>query len=259
MEVSNSGYTGGFANNMTYLLNKLENRLGTDMLDLPDKLKKENWAEKVIIPDTLKTWSRFFPYEFRYRIDPNTPKKNGWYLLDEDVFGDCHILGVKNIDWGTFNDNIFGGPYGMYDYMSAGYDLGDMTGLIGQANINSLFNNGIYPQFEPPNKFRLETTYGAEISMNKFDVFVLIEHSPNLTTISATQMDTFENLAQADVAGFLYNKLKLFQDLQTVFATVNLRIEDFQEEYRKRDEIMAYIKESYVSAANKNQPMIFCI
>lgn len=248
-----------FANNMTRLLNKIENRLGTDMLNLPDQLKKEMWAEKVIIPDTLVTWSRYFPYEFRYHITPETKKKNGWYLLDEEVFGDVNILGVKNIDWGTFNNDIFGGPYGMYDYMSAGYDIGDMFGLINQANINSLFNNGIYPNFEPPNKFRLESTYGADVCMNDFDVFVLIEHNANLTTISPTQMDTFESLAMADVAGFLYNKLKLFQDLQTVFASVNIRIEDLQEQYQKREEIMNYIKESYVSAANKNQPLMLCI
>lgn len=248
-----------FANNMTRLLNKLENRLGTDMLNLPDNLKKEMWPEKVIIPDTLRTWSRYFPREIRYKITINTPKKDGWYLLDPEVFGDCNILGVKNIDWGSWNNDIFGGPYGMYDFMSAGYDIGDMFSCVNQANINSLFNNGIYPQFEPPNKFRLETTYGAEVAMNQFDVFVLVEHSPNLTTISPTQMDTFESLAQADVAGFLYNKLKMFQDLQTVFATVNIHLDDIQAEYQKRDEIMNYIKESYVSAANKNQPLMFCI
>ena len=130
---------------------------------------------------------------------------------------------------------------------------------MNQANINSLFNNGIYLNFEPPNKFRLESTYGSQVNMNKFDVFVLIEHSPNLTTISPTQMETFESLAQADIAGFLYNGLKMFQDLQTVHATINLRLDELQTEYQKRDEIINYIKESYVSASNKNQPYILCI
>ena len=97
-----------FANNMSRLINKIENRLGTDMLNLPDNLKKEAWPERVIIPDTLVTWSRYFPYEFRYHIEPSTPKKNGWYLLDEETFGDCNILGVKNIDWGEYNSNIYG-------------------------------------------------------------------------------------------------------------------------------------------------------
>lgn len=248
-----------FANNMTLLLNKIENRLGVDMLNLPDHLKKERWAEKVIIPDTLVTWSRYYPNEFKYRVTPEHRMKNGWYLIDEAAFQDCKILGVKNLSWGDFNSNTFGSPYGIYDYMSAGYDIGDMVGLIGQANINSLFNNGIYPTFEPPNRFRLESTYGAEVKLTNFTVIMLIEHSPNLTTISATQMETFEKLAQADIANFLYQKLKMYQDLQTVFATVNLRIEDLQEQANKREEVIQYIQDSYVSASNKNQPYLLCI
>lgn len=248
-----------FANNMTLLLNKIENRLGTDVLDLPDHLKKEKWAEKVIIPDTLVTWSRYYPNEFKYHVDSNHKMKNGWYLLDENLFQDCKILGVKNLDWGDFNSDTFGSPYGIYDYLSAGYDIGDMLGLINQANINSLFNNGIYPVFDPPNKFRLESTYGTQVKLTKFTVILLIEHSPTLTTISATQMETFEKLAQADIANFLYNKLKLYQDLQTVFASVNLRLDDLQAEAQKRDEVIQYIQESYVSASNKNQPYMLCI
>jgi peptidase E len=72
-------------------------------------------------------------------------------------------------------------------------------------------------------------------------------------------METFESLAQADVASFLYNNLKYFQDLQTVFATVNLRLEDLERESQKRDDVINYIKESYVSASNKNQPYLYCI
>ena len=248
-----------FANNMTRLLNKIETRLALNQLQLPDDLKKEQWADKVIIPDTLVTWSRYFPYEFRYQVTENHPQKDGWYLLDEEVFADCNILGVKNIDWGTFNGDQFGASFGYYDYMSAGYDIGDMFGLINQANINSLFNNGIYPTFDPPNKFRLESTYGTTVNIKRFVVYILIEHNKNLTTISPTQMETFESLAQADVANFLYNNLKYYQDIQTVFATVNLRIDDLQSEAQKRDEVMNYIKESYVSASNKNQPYMYTI
>ena len=72
-------------------------------------------------------------------------------------------------------------------------------------------------------------------------------------------METFEKLAQADIANFLYNKLKLYQDLQTVFASVNLRLDDLQAEAQKRDEVIQYIQESYVSASNKNQPYMLCI
>jgi hypothetical protein len=50
-----------FSNNMTNLLNKIENRLGVKMLNLPEKLNKNTWASEVIIPDTLVSFSRYFP------------------------------------------------------------------------------------------------------------------------------------------------------------------------------------------------------
>ena len=43
----------GFSNNMTLLLNKIERRLGVSVLNLPDDLKKEKWADNIMIPDTL--------------------------------------------------------------------------------------------------------------------------------------------------------------------------------------------------------------
>lgn len=248
-----------FANNMTLLVDKIELRLGSWVLDLPDELGKSIWPEKVIIPDTIVTYSRYFPHQFRYTITPEMKKKNGWYLLDEELFGDCKILGVKNIDWGRFNGNVFGTQYGMYDFMAAGYDIGDTFDLINAANVNSLFNNGIYPDFEPPNKFKLESTYGAEVHISQFDVYILLEHSPNLTTISPTQMETFEKLAISDVAGFLYNGLKMYDGVETVLANVNLRLDELQEKARSRDDVIQEIKEGYVSAANKNQPLMFCI
>ena len=72
-------------------------------------------------------------------------------------------------------------------------------------------------------------------------------------------METFESLAVCDVAGYLYNQLKFFEGLQTVYATIDLKLDSLREEYSKRDEVINYIKDSYVSASNMNQPMILCI
>ena len=72
-------------------------------------------------------------------------------------------------------------------------------------------------------------------------------------------METFESLAMCDIAGYLYNQLKFFEGLNTVFANIDLKLDSLREEYGKRDEVVNYIKESYVSASNMNQPMILCI
>lgn len=249
-----------YSNNMTDLINKIEIKLGTRPLNLPPELRKAVWADKVITPMSIVTWSRYFPNKVIYHVDGTHPKKNGWYLLDEDMFDGVKILGVQNIDWGTFNGSSYGGSYGYYDTYSLGVGVDDMFNIVGGANIGSLFANGIYPTFEYPNRFRLESSFGRPTSgISTFNLYVLVQHSSNLLTISPTQMDTFEDLAISDVASFLYNELKYFDGIETVFANVNIRLDDLQEKANKRDEVMSFIKENYVSAANQNQPMLLCI
>ena len=52
-------------NRMTDVINKIERRLGTKPLGLPPELAKDKWASEVIIPDTLSTFSRYFPHMIR--------------------------------------------------------------------------------------------------------------------------------------------------------------------------------------------------
>ena len=69
----------GYSNNMTLLLEKIEWRLGTQQLNLPDHLGKDKWAD-IIIKDTLVTFSRYYPHQVRYILHQGvTPYKNGWY------------------------------------------------------------------------------------------------------------------------------------------------------------------------------------
>ena len=68
-------------NRMTDVVNKIERRLGTAPLNLPEELQKEHWADKVIKPDALTTFSRFFPHMVKVQLKPED-KKDGYYLLD---------------------------------------------------------------------------------------------------------------------------------------------------------------------------------
>ena len=47
--------------------------------------------------------------------------------------------------------------------------------------------------------------------------------------------------------------------LSIKLATIDLKLQDLETEANKRDEIINYIKDSYVSASNANQPMIWCV
>ena len=72
-------------------------------------------------------------------------------------------------------------------------------------------------------------------------------------------METFEQLAEADVARFLYENLKYYEGLETVYANMDLRISDLEERASRRDEIVEKLDDAHVSAANAHQPMIFTI
>ena len=135
----------GYSNNMTLLLEKIEWRLGTQQLNLPDYLGKDKWAD-IIIKDTLVTFSRYYPHQVRYILHQGvTPYKNGWYYLDEDIIGDNKILGVKDIDWEKFNgngvaQNVVSG-YGMYDVANGYYNTDDILMLQMRADSLSLYKS----------------------------------------------------------------------------------------------------------------------
>ena len=252
----------GYANNMTNLLNKIERRLGTKPLNLPDDISKDKWAE-VITTDTLVTFSRYYPNAFKYKLGP-ADKKNGYYYLDEDMVGGAKILGLRDISWEDFATDSLGvqesAGYGIYDFLGANYGMADVALIQMRADHMSLFNNGIYPVFEPPNRIKLQSATSSDVGgISSFHVWILLEHNPNLTTISATQMETFEALAQADIAQFLYRYLKYYDQLQTVYATIDLKLQDLETEANKRDEVLNFIKESYVTASNANQPLIWTV
>lgn len=253
----------GYSNNMTLLLNKIERRLGTQPLHLPEHLQKDKWGD-VIIEDSLVTWSRYYPHQIEYFMTDAVPHKNGWYYLDEDEIG-TKILGVRDINWEKFTGNgvaqSVSNGYGVYDIANGFYSSDDIIMLQMRADQLSLYNNSIYIDFEPPNRVRLINAAGGNVSLRitMYPLLLLVEHNPSLTTISATQMETFEVLAQADVANFLYKQLKYFDQLETVSVTIDLKLQDLETEAGKREEVLNYIKESYVSASNKNQPYILTV
>lgn len=252
-----------YSNNMSKLLDKIERRLGTRPMNLPEQLQKDKWAE-VIIEDTLTTFSRYFPHKIRFTINSTTcKKKNGYYLIDEDMFPGIEIIGVKDIAWETLGGtmNSLAGPYGMYDYNLPGMNLGDVLNVQMAADQVSLLNTGIYVEYEQPNKLVLKNAENLNVSnsINSFDVDLFIKHSDNLNTIAPTKMEVFEDLAKVDVATFLFQELKYFDGLDTVYGNIDLKMAELENQASRRPEIIDLLNNSYVSTANDNQPMLMSI
>lgn len=251
------------SNRMTELLNKIEDWLGTDELNLPDKLKKDQWVDKVIKRHTIPTFSRFFPRKFRYVLGPEN-KKHDYWLIDESICNNLTIIGVGDIDWHAWSSHYPGLLYGgvnSYDMMTSGIDFETLVDVQMMADHVSAFSNGIYLEYEPPNIIRLNIVVAASFLTNfqRIPINLFVEHSPNLMTIEPTKMETFEELALSDVASYLFEKLKMYDGLQTVSSSIDLKLSSLEQKASRRQEIIERLRNSFVSAANRNMPVLLTI
>lgn len=253
------------SNRMNALLDKIERKLGTRPLNLPANLQKDKWAETVIGNETLDTFSRFFPNQMKISLDLSKKRKDGWYVIDEEVPDNITIIGVRDIDWDIFGRDTLriheAQGYGTYNFLTNNYGLDDIALLQMRADHMSLFNNNIFVEFKPPNMVKLSSTSGGDITrgFKEFPITVFIKHAPNLMTISPTMMETFEELAIADVASFLFEELKYFDGLENVYANIDLKMNDLENKAGKREDIVQRLDDAHVSAANTNQPIMFTV
>ena len=251
------------ANSMTLLLNKIERRLGTQQLNLPDYMSKNVWAKEVICNDTLDTFSRYLPNKMPYVLGPEN-KKNDYYLIDESIRNNVQILGVGDIDWHAWSAHYPGLLYGgvnSYDMMTSGVDFETFTDIQMMADHVSAFSNGIYLEFVPPNKIKLNIIISSSFLTNyqTIPINLFVKHADNLKTIPPTQMELFERLAISDVATFLYEQLKMYDNLETTYSNIDLKLSSLEEKSRDRQQIIEYLESNYVSAANRNQPILLTI
>ena len=253
-------------NKMNQLFSKIERRLGTKPLTLPEDISKDKWADEVIIPDTITTFSRFFPHMVRIRIDASPEnKKDGYYIIDTDLLGGAEILGVKDIAWDEYGNNALAqqSGIGMYDYLGAynNYSMDDVMLLQARANMTSVFNNSIFVDFKEPNMIRLSSVTNGDITggLAQMPIDVFVNHPANLSTIPPTQMETFEKLAIADVASFLVAYLQHYDGLETVFANVDMKLSSIERFADRREDIVQLLDDAHVNPANKNQPIMYCV
>jgi len=258
------------SNDMTKLVNKIERRLGLLPITphLPESLGKESWAE-TIMTDTMETFSRYFPRKIQFTINSETchKVKDGrkvYYIIKDEFLKGVELLGVMDIDWSdTSIHNLSIGQTAGYGYYIPEYGGLDSTyeafvGMQMSADLASLYNNNIFVEFEYPNKIRICRAGSLDLDLKSYVVNLLVKHS-NLATISPTKMETFEALAQADVANLLFMNLRYYDNLDTIFVNVDMKLSEIEQQANRRQEIIEEIKQSYVSASNDNIPYIMTV
>ena len=252
------------ANSMTLLLNKIERRLGTKQLNLPEYMSKDKWAEEVICNETLDTFSRFFPNKFPYILGPQN-RKGKYYLIDESICDHMTILGIQDIDWMAFrNAGSFYERYGLntidaQTWMSRHYALDDIALTQTGSDLVSMFNLQIYPVFVKPNKIKLESVNGAPVHRwRSFPLKVLIEHT-SLFTLSPTMMKSFIKLCMCDISDHILSYIKYYSNMDTVYGTLDLQLDRLQDWSNKREDILREYSEAAMTTANESLPLIWTV
>ena len=248
-------------NRMTDVINKIERRLGTKPLGLPPELAKDKWASEVIIPDTLSTFSRYFPHMIRVLLTKED-QRGDYYLLDRHIPENYEILGVKDLMWEDLDTTRTGvQQYGTYVMSAKTLSFDDMMLSQQYANIASLFNNNVYVEYIPPNMVRVTMNMAGQVSniLDQMTLGVFVKHPSNLMTIEPTKMETFERLATADVATWLFEYLKHFDGIETVFANIDLKLSSLEQQASRREEIVQFLQENYVNPSNGNQPIMYTV
>ena len=261
------------ANDMTALLDKIEMRLGLVPITphLPEKLSKPQWAQW-IKDDTMMTFSRYYPNMFPMTINDDTTvkvkEKNGgetWYYIKDEYLEGVKLFGIEDIDWtdyGTRNSSLgatsLGGGYYYPNYACPMGTFENILAAQEAADFSSLYNRGLYIDFRYPNKFRLKGLGNTSYDLTSFVVKLLVNHR-DLSTISPTKMEIFEELCQCDIARYIWMNLRYYDNLETIYVGLDLKLSDLQSEADKRESVLDKIKDAYVSTSNDNIPYIWTI
>ena len=241
-------------NEMTRLLNKIELILQLRSLPLPDDCNKEKWAE-IIYEHSIPTFSNYFPYEIQDIITPDL-QKDGYFYIDQHLPTGTRIIGVKDIDWLAYRSDSRFDRYGInldaQTWMTRQYAIDDIAMTQVGTDLISLFDLGIYIEFVPPNKIRLTSVSGNPVSrFRPFPIRIYIEH-PGLHTISPSMMESFIKICLVDVATLVYGTLKFYDGMDTVYATLDLKLDVLQEwaSPNKRDEVLKEYDDAHTTTAS---------
>ena len=72
-------------------------------------------------------------------------------------------------------------------------------------------------------------------------------------------MEIFEELAFCDIANFLYQNLKYYDNLETIYATLDLKLDELQKWSEHREEVVSILDDAHVSPSNPACPVMLTL
>lgn len=231
--------------NISQLMTRLKMDLGIYVVPLPFE-NSEKALNDVITTKTLPVFSQFVPRRWEENLSINDLKQIdatvdvSTYELPKHLFF-TPIISIMRCE--PINTMFNGAYYSGTPVLSGTTDLFEDM-LLGSATYDVM--SAIAPPFSydfiRPNKLRI---YNMTCYLDKIRLIIGYQHADNLSTIPVDAEQSFYDLALLDMKIFLYNNLKYYDEINTAYGNIKLRIEDWSNAESQREDLLQKWSEVY--------------
>lgn len=229
--------------NISKLITRIKMNIGIYGIALPIE-NLDQLITDIITDITLPVFSIYQPYEEQLYVnlkDLERVEKTSTYqsyLLPASLAE--KLLYIKDV---KYDDRCISG---------IGYWGGDVPYLSGVLTEQSMISNAaknltnltlpkLNFQYEPPRKLTLYHNYASL----KVIIMMACKHDPSLQSIRPTAEESFFKLAVLDVKENLYQLVKHYNEIQTAYGTIQLKIDDWQNAESERKELINQWDDTY--------------
>lgn len=223
--------------NMSRLLTRLKRKLGLYSFALPID-NPDEFIREIIEDTTLPVFSQYEPLIETYRFNLHNLEKverraNYESYLLPDIFNNREILYISDIKYDEASTSALGYYGGGVPLMSASFVNQSML-----ANAGACLSSRMIPQltfkFEHPRKVTLWNVLSSTHLV--FDIAFI--HDKSLASIPPTAEESFFKLVTYDVEEALYNLLKHYNEIDSPYGKINLKIDDYSSAASDRKQML---------------------
>lgn len=242
-----------------HLMRLLKINLGIYSVPIP--VSDEDFYKLVIIDQTLPQFSLMSPYVKRIMMDidrDRVPDHEDPMFLDANSSPANNLLRIPKINGHEILQVLAVNPYNTLGNLSMSSSFETLESYQDLAQAQELANlaSAMIPpktfEYEPPDKLRL---YNNHVYNSRIMVDIGYMHHEELFTIPMTQRDSFFDLALLDAEVFLYSMLKHYNEIETAYGRVSLKIDDWSGAASERRDLL----EKWADVYHLDQPNMFWI
>ncbi len=240
--------------NKSELLTSIKMSLGIYQMKLPFE-NDDDFLMDVIRTKTIPIYSNYFPYRYKKLINTTQLQKlsEGYtqseFRIPLSLVGNKRIVSIININSDVYNRNMANYDPNLSNGSIYGTAQSFMLHLAAEDNM-SIMEPSFTWKFSEPN---ILTLYNFSNANSGFEIDFGLRHDEDLSTIKDTGYSLFYELCMVDIKEVLYNSLKHYNEIQTAFGNINLRIDDWSDAVSQRKDLIEQFEDSYL----QNYPHIY--